>query len=191
MTPYEAYIDYLALKRHFTTESYDYHKYNGKVVAKKDSFEKRKDKFFFEKIARHKDPHNLILSVILNKSNAWVRDISSDEGYKQYNEWLKKTQAITRTIENDLSQFHDEFDSNFKIEDNQHPFILKLFLSEKITLETLVILTNMVGCLSYWDKHMSYDPVWNEVYLKIKKYRGFLHYDKEKIRKICLDKFSL
>ena len=30
MTPYEVYIDYIALKKHFTTERYDYHKYYGK-----------------------------------------------------------------------------------------------------------------------------------------------------------------
>lgn len=29
--PFEVYQKYLAMKRHFTSDSYDYHKYNGKV----------------------------------------------------------------------------------------------------------------------------------------------------------------
>ena len=45
---FEVYICYLAMKRHFTS-SYDYFKYNGKVNARVDAFENRKDKFFFFK----------------------------------------------------------------------------------------------------------------------------------------------
>ena len=73
MTPYECYVDYLALKRHFTTESYDYFKYKGKVSAKKDAFDKRKDKFFFEKLSRNRDPHGIILANLLKSNDIWVK----------------------------------------------------------------------------------------------------------------------
>jgi hypothetical protein len=33
MTPFEVYKKYLALKNHFTKDSYDYFKYGGKVSA--------------------------------------------------------------------------------------------------------------------------------------------------------------
>ena len=126
MTPYEVYIDYLALKRHFTTERYDYHKYYGKVKANKDSFEKRKDKFFFEKISRHRDPHGLMLANFLKLDDIWVKNLTGDEATERYNQWLGKLQSISRSVENELSVLDEDFDSNFKVLDGRHPNILKL-----------------------------------------------------------------
>ena len=53
--PFDAYKSYLSLKNHFTKEKYDYHKYCGKSRATVQSFYKRKDRFWFEKLARNKD----------------------------------------------------------------------------------------------------------------------------------------
>jgi hypothetical protein len=61
-TAYEAYKDYLALRNHFNNEKYDYFLYNGKVSGSVASFEKRKDRFFFEKLAKHRDPHGLMVA---------------------------------------------------------------------------------------------------------------------------------
>ena len=49
---YNAYKTYVALKNHFTSDSYDYFKYKGKARVKEETFLKRKDKFFFEKIEK-------------------------------------------------------------------------------------------------------------------------------------------
>jgi len=43
MTAFESYRVYSALKLHFTTDSYDYFKYNGKTKVTPENFEKRKD----------------------------------------------------------------------------------------------------------------------------------------------------
>ena len=51
MTGFEVYKMYLALKQHFTKDNYDYQKYNGKVSASEKSFEERRDRFFFKKLA--------------------------------------------------------------------------------------------------------------------------------------------
>ena len=42
------------MKNHFTKDKYDYHKYCGKSRATVQSFYKRKDRFWFEKLARNK-----------------------------------------------------------------------------------------------------------------------------------------
>jgi len=124
--------------------------------------------------------------------NAWVRDITNNDNAKKvYEDWRKKVQSLSYTVQNDLSKLDDDFDENFKVIDNQHPKLLKLFLGKDITLETLVVLTDLVGCLSMWNKKLADDPVWQSLSLKIRKYLPFLPYDKERIRKILLDKFSL
>ena len=50
MTPFEAYCEYVSLKNHFTQSGYDYFKYNGKTRLKPATFQKRKDRIFFEKL---------------------------------------------------------------------------------------------------------------------------------------------
>ena len=52
MTEFEAYCQFLALKLHFTTDHYDYFKYNGKHNATPESFDKRTDKRFFKRLVR-------------------------------------------------------------------------------------------------------------------------------------------
>ena len=191
MTPYEVYIDYIALKKHFTTERYDYHKYYGKVNANKDSFEKRKDKFFFEKISRHRDPHGLMLANFLKLDDIWVKNLTGDEATERYNQWLGKLQSISRSVENELSVLDEDFDSNFKVLDGRHPNILKLYLADKLSIETFIIIYDLVGCETYWNNKFKNDFIWNEVKKKIKKVRPFLVYDKTKIKNIIVEKFRV
>ena len=49
VTPFEVYQNYLSLKSHFTNPKYDYFKYNKKVRATITSFNRRKDRYFFER----------------------------------------------------------------------------------------------------------------------------------------------
>ena len=50
--PFESYKLYNALKLHFETDGYDAIKYHFKTSIKPTSFFKRKDKFFFAKLAK-------------------------------------------------------------------------------------------------------------------------------------------
>jgi hypothetical protein len=65
MNGYSAYTLFLAMKQHFTTSSYDYYRFNGKVRASQGSFEKRKDKYFFEKLGKVQDPQQRVLANML------------------------------------------------------------------------------------------------------------------------------
>ena len=49
---FEVYKTYLAVKLHFTSKSYDYIKYEGKVNAKLDTFTSRNDRYFFHKLSK-------------------------------------------------------------------------------------------------------------------------------------------
>ena len=60
MMPFDAYRCYLSLKNHFTKESYDYHKNGGRTRVKKETFYKRKDRFWFEKFARQKNDKEVV-----------------------------------------------------------------------------------------------------------------------------------
>lgn len=189
MTPFEAYKLYVAIKNHFNS-SYDFFKYQGKNNLKYTSFEKRKDKIFFAKIAKHTDLLNFLLANFIKDSNIWIRELAYSEIAEQnYQQWLKCQQALTYIFKQDISKI-DNFDACLKIEDNSHPQLLRLVLQNQITFETLCIILELSGAKKYWDNTLDYDPVWDTLKLKIEKYTPFIKYDKVKFKQICLDHFS-
>ena len=191
MSAFECYKQYNALKLHFTKPDYDYFKYNGKARANATTFEAHKDKLFFMKIAKHENPVSYIVSNLIENNKLWVRDLAyNKEAEERYKDWQKRTQSLTYVFTQDLSKLKEDFDSNFKSKDNKHPYVIRLYLQKQISLETLVMLVDLVKCVKYWSKKHEYDPVIEELLMKIQKYRPFLQYDKEKVKKIVLDKFS-
>jgi len=92
MTPFEVYCCYLALKNHFTKKTYDYFKYHGKVRTTIQSFNKRKDKYFFEKTSRQKSDAEILEYFVSNfiecddPQRLWIGSIiqSGDENYTNW-----------------------------------------------------------------------------------------------------------
>jgi hypothetical protein len=143
------------------------------------------------KMAKHSDAFNYMLANLLDDEKAWIKDIAySPKAEQIYQDWMKRSQSLTYVFSNELAKLDSDFNSNFKVKDNSHPLLLKLYLRREISLETLIILVDLVGCVKYWSKKMEYDPNWDSVSIKIQKYRPFLKYDREKYKKIVLDFFS-
>ena len=191
MSAFECYKEYVALKNHFTKSTYDYHKYNGKSRLNIKSFESRNDKLYFMKVAKHPDPRNYILSNLVENPKLWIKEIAySPSSEEIYRGWSKRQQSLMYLFKEELSKLKEDFDSNFKVIDHTHPYVIKLYLRKEISLETLVLLVDLVKCSAYWSKRFEYDPTVEEVLNKIMKYRPFLEYDREKVKNIVLDKFS-
>lgn len=186
---FNTYVDYLALKRHFTS-SYDYFKYNGKVKANAMSFENRKDKFFFYKLSKRKDSRDYILANMLENPNVWAGDLVDDKAEIVYADWLKRKQALTYQFKSDIVELNEDFNSNFIVENGQHPRVLRLYSMNQISLESLVILCDTTGCLKYWESSIKDTIVFPDINRLVRKYKPFLEYDKLKLKKILLDNFK-
>lgn len=192
MSAFEAYKDYIALKNHFSSKNYDYMKYNGKTGVKHSSFDKRKDKFFFEKLAKRPDYHDFLVANLSEDHKLWIRDLAySDTADKRFTDWKRRNQSLSYIFKSQTSEhLIKPFNDNFKCNDGQHPHLLKLYLGGDICLETFCILADLVNAIPYWDNKLEYDPVWEEIGLKVRKYKPFINYDKEKYKKIVLDLFD-
>lgn len=191
MTPFEVYRDYLALRNHFNSATYDYFKYQGKSSIGSDSFVKRKDRFFFEKVAKHRDPHSFMLANFIENPKSWIRDMAySDDAERVYQAWQKRKDSLTYVVQNDLGKLQFPFDSNFVVKNGQHCYILNCYLAKEITLETICVLADLVKCIPYWNKQLKDDFVWEQTGLLIKKYTPFIRYDSTKMKKIVLDFFA-
>jgi hypothetical protein len=189
MSPFDAYKTYLALKNHFSKPNYDYFKYAGKSRASVSSFEKRKDKYWFERISRQKDDIEIKDFFVANlvkaddPSSLWIGNIIRG-GDIYYKEWVKRQQSLKYLF----TQQSEEMLSSNNLEElfdcsKQHPPILKMFLSGKIDIETLVIWDKIFLFRNNFDKKLL-DPVWELVSLKIQKYSPFLNIDVTDYKKV-------
>ena len=190
VTPFEVYKTYLALKNHFTKDSYDYFKYCGKSRASLDSFHKRKDRYFFERMSRQKTDDEIKAYFVANfvessdSQNLWIGEIIRN-GETVYTDWLKKIQSLTYLFKTESEVFirKENFEKIFECKKGNHPDLLKKYLQKALSLETLVILDIILNYSSRFDKSLT-DPVWETVSLKIKKYKPFLNIDESKCKKI-------
>jgi len=189
MMPYDAYKCYLSLKNHFTKDSYDYHKYCGKSRASVQSFYKRKDRFWFERVTRQKTDQEIVEFFVSNfitctdPSKLWIGEIIR-EGETRYAEWKKRNQSLSYVFKEETQKL---FDSK-KVDDvfdcsKGHPPVLKNYLSGNISMETLVIYDKIFLFRDKFDKQLS-DPVWETVRMKMKKYSPFLNIDVPRYKNI-------
>jgi len=171
---FSVYIDYLALKRHFTTKSYDYHKYNGKVKTSFDKFQTRNDLLFFHKLSQKNDNHNIILSNMIKNPNIWIRDLCEEESHEVYLSWKKRFDAFSYHLKQDLNKLDDNYKANFAIHNGNYPHLMNLYLQKKISLETFSILTNSSNIFEYWESQMNDKILSKDIMDLSKKYFPFI-----------------
>ena len=189
MTPFDVYKTYLALKNHFTKDNYDYHKYCGKTRASLQSFYKRKDRYWFEKLGRQKSDNEIIDFFVANfvssgdADSLWIGQIIR-EGESVYNGWKKKKESLAYIFKEETTDLFTEhkFEEVFDCSKG-HPPLLKKFLNGKISIETMVIYDRIFLFGKNFDNKLI-DPVWQLVSKNIKKYNSFLNIDIFKFKKI-------
>ena len=189
MMPYDAYREYLALKNHFTKDNYDYFKYNKKVRATVQSFYKRKDRMWFEKISRQKSDKEVVDFFVSNfvscpdPETLWIGEMIK-EGEGRYQQWQKKIQSLSYFFKEESQSLFSEnkFQDVFKCSKG-HPVLLKKHLSGQVSLETMVLLDKVFAYSKNFDKKLQ-DPVWETVSRRVRKYKPFLNIDVLGYRKI-------
>ena len=185
MTPFEAYKLFLAVKMHFTQPNYDFFKYNGKVNATLDSFNRRRDKYHFSKLAKHKDALGyLVAQYTTGNFTGWAGDLFTEEAERIYTQYLARQQSITYNFQSDLGKLEEGFVSRFKVKDGQHPEALVLFRRGGISIETFTILNDLLNFFQLWDTRIDDTVIWPSIRERCLKYRPFIHYDKAKIKSI-------
>jgi len=189
VSPFETYQHYLSLKNHFTNPKYDFFKYGAKTRASVTSFNKRKDKYWFEKTSRKYSDKEVVDFLVSNftatdnPQNLWIGEIINS-GERNYAEWTKRQQSLTYLFKEQSNELfsENELESVFDCSKG-HPPVLKMFLGGKISLETLVIYDKIFLFGNAFDKKLL-DPVWESVSLKLKKYSPFINIDVFNYRKI-------
>lgn len=188
MEPYEVYRSYLALRLHFTTDNYDVIKQQGRVKATRNAFLKRKDLLSIRRVSETYSDKDIVNFLVANfvSGDRWG-GIFDTEAKERYTNWKKRIESMAYTFEKEVSKLQLHCDKNgiefkelFQSLKNQHPYIIKMFLRNEVSIETLVILDQFTGFTEVLDQVLSNDIIWPDVSRLIKKYTPFLTFNKEK-----------
>lgn len=194
MTGFEVYQMYLAVRSHFTRPEYDFFRFNGKTKASVSAFEKRKDTYFFKKLATRLGDKNDVLyfmvSNFISDNKGYIRSFSD----KVYQDWKTRQESFTYKFKQDIDSLLDSieapydvnFDNIFSAEKGKHPILLRKYYAQEVSLETLVVLESCLGYVNRFDEHLT-DPIWSETKYTIIKYLPFMNIDCKKYKKVILE----
>lgn len=194
LSAFDTYSLYLALKNHFTRDSYDFFKYKGKTNASQDSFSGRKDKYQFQKLSRLHDEVELQDFIIANilAGKTWVGDLLNEDAEGIFRAYQKIQQSLSYHFTNEIDSLFLKHKPSkcFSVRDNSYPHAFMSYLSGKTSIQTLTILNNHIGFYQKWDTVYADDSIWLKNSILLKKYAPFLEYDKMKIKTILKNKIK-
>jgi len=196
MNAFEVYEKYLALKGHFAGR-YDYNKYKGKVNVKVSTFEKRRDKYYFKKVAKQYNSNEVVpflLSNFVDNEDAWIGELANNQDSdKIFLQWKKRTEGMTYLFKeefkktlNFLSTENLTFSDMFKVEGANHPLLFVLLMQKELSIETFIIMNEVLGFIKIFDGKLKHDIVWESWSEKCKHYRKFLEIDEKNFKELMV-----
>jgi len=196
MTGYDAYKIYLGFKLHFTSERYDLPTNDGRVRYNRESYNKRQDSHFFDRIARVYNTYELKgLFISHFVSDSQFNDLYSEEAKETFVGWKKRIQSMTYNFEKELDVLLERvgnFDDLFKVDDGDVPEIVTALYHSDISLETFIIMDKILGFIEHIDKKIDDGIVWPIWKKRCDKYSRLLEVDSNKYKKLLKKRlFSL
>jgi hypothetical protein len=160
MDGYQTYQIYQSLKLHFTSD-YDAVKYNYRTAVKRDTFERRRDRYFFEKLSRRFNKEKLIhyfTSNLIRNPNTWIGDMKDEV----YNDYIARYDKLTYMVTQDMKLMAEKgysFDQICSTSDNNstNP-LLESLRSDEIQFESVVLVDILVNFLGRLKSDLS-DPL--------------------------------
>ena len=182
MAPVDIYLMYCAMKAHFGKGKYDFVQYEGKTKVSRNSFYKRKDKYFFARLAKkYDDPkeiQNWLLSNFIKDRRGYIANFSDEN----YDSWRLKREGFFDMFAVEMHSLVQEFEPLFEVHSDTHPKLLKEYLGKRVSIETMIVLEVLVDYCDNWDKHLSEDIVWQDTRKLMKDYKRFLTIDPRKYK---------
>ena len=186
MEPVDVYMMYCAMKAHFGKGDYDFVTYKGKTKINRKSFYKRKDRYFFVKVSRkyetEEEIKNYFISNFIKDKKGYIANFN-DENYQS---WKLKRQGFFSMFTVEMQPLVNAFENLFAVENKQHPKLLKEYLGGRVSLETMIILNELVDYSQNWALELKNDIVWPDLNKMMNNYKRFLTIDTKRYRMLLL-----
>ena len=181
MEPIDVYLMYCAMKAHFSSD-YDFIDYKGKTKIKRDSFYKRKDRHFFVRLSKkyktEEQIKNYFVSNFIKDKKGYIANFN-DENFES---WKLKRQGFFELFELEMKPLVEAFEDLFTVTNGQHPKLMREFLGGRVSLETLIILDDLVYFDVNWNRELEDDIIWIDLRNLMDNYERFLTIDQEQYK---------
>jgi len=182
MEPIDVYLMYCAMKAHFGKSDYDFVTYKGKTRIRRESFYERKDRSFFVKLSRKYETEdqikNYFVANFIKDKKGYIANFN-DENYES---WKLKRKGFFEMFEVEMKPLVESFEDMFIVENGQHPKLMREFLGGRVSLETLIILDELVNYGPDWIKELKDDIIWIDLNNLMDNYERFLTIDQEQYK---------
>ena len=182
MQPIDVYLMYCAMKAHFGKTNYNFIKYGGKSRVSRNSFFKRKDRYFFVKLSKKYKTENEIRNYFIANFMMEQRGYVANFNDENYEKWQNRQNNFHDIFTNEIQPMIQDFNSLFEIKKSEHPKLMKEYLGKRISLETLIILDELVEYSKKWNEHLKDDLLWPDLKKLMNNYKWFLTFDKKQYR---------
>lgn len=180
MNGFEVYKYYLGIKTHFSSKDYDVVAAGGRVKAGQTAYLKRRDRIFFEGLAKKYDqPREVIKYLVANFAYGHTNVLYDREvGQELLQKWIKNKESLSKVFSDDLkkiaencSDYYNDFHNAITINDT----LLKMYKSDLINIETLCLIVQFnPDLLSNWNTSPMNELLYNNLILRITKLRSFV-----------------
>jgi len=184
---FEVFKLYLAVKLHFTTDTYDYEEYGGKVNCKLETFTKRNDRYFFHKLSKRYNERDILDYFVANftlNSGKWIGNLIQNDGRDIYLNFKKRKESFGYHFRSDLVAVRNDFDNRglsfddgFLCSGGQHPRLLRLLIQKRASFQTIVALNHFLSFTKNWDKEITENVVWPKISSTIAKLKPFVRFN--------------
>lgn len=195
VTPEEVKESYQAIKLHFSSKNYHYHKYNGKV--KKHNFN---DIVPYAIIAKGKyktDFPDFFIPGLFHNPKMKIELFLTDDYYSLWKYWMSYQKAPKYFFERELEELKSylekkdyKFNDMFSVEENTLPMIFKFIVKSQVSPQTILYLNQVLDFFDKLEKHITekiYYPILNK---RLFKMRAFLkNQDSDNLKKIIKSVF--
>jgi hypothetical protein len=182
----KASILYYAIKTHYTSKQYNAVTYNFHVRVKQIPANQY---YVFDKLARKykNELKYFYISTLFENPKVWIGDLLSQDAEDVFMNWKKRMQSLSSCFKNEICELLTEYElKELIICKNSYPILLRKVLQEKTSVDTLLILDGVIQFFDRWDKCMENDMVWEENRDRYFKYRSFMNYDIDRMKKILI-----
>ena len=197
---FEVFKIWLAVKLHFTTKTYDYFQYGGKVNCKLETFTKRNDRYFFHELSKKYDADQALDFFVANflvSDKARIGNLAKQDGPDNYvshraykDSFSYNFRSECRIIRDTLDNNNIKFDDLFLVDRGQHPPFFKLLSSKRISYQTFCVFENFLDFIKKWDKEIVEGVVWPVFSKRIKKYLPFIRYNRTQMKLIIKEELT-
>lgn len=191
------YMLYLMLKQHFNGK-YDVIKYHWTMRVSDAAFQKRRDKYFFDKLGEKymlKELALIFMSNLVANQDAWIGDISDADALVFYREYIGRLKRMKTQFEDDIKNIYyfskkvevqtlsQIFEYNKK---GDSSYIFKLLQSNIISFETFILLDSFLNIINKHDEATD-NLVWSGYSTKLNAYKKILDVDAQAAKQVFME----